>query len=352
MVDKIAATIGVAEEEYRMRHKRMLKQFEGRSGWQTPENPRSAEPEMPAAPAEPVSGDQYLELRARRLLEQPIEFIYNESFEDPAQESIILGPPPPAPSKKELARAPAGLPPYLASLYEEPLLTGDEEVYYFRKYNYLKFRAARFRDNLDVQNPTAAQVEQIEGLLRQAAETKQLLVRKNLRLVISVARKAAGGAANFFDVVSDGNLSMMRAVDKFDYSKGFKFSTYAVWAIRRNFARSIPTEFTQRSRFRTGHEELFQQSRDARSSQLAQERAHSRQHAALTKILGRLQDRERDILSLRFGLGDEHEPMTLQEVGDRLGVSKERIRQLEGRALRKLREIAEEEKVDESGNGG
>jgi RNA polymerase sigma factor (sigma-70 family) len=340
-----------------MQRKRLFEQFRARAGQEPPKNPRpenvqpTAElPEIPAA--ESVPQDQYLELRARRLLDHPIEYMYHESFEDPAQEAVILGPPPEAPVKKELVRAPAGLPPYLAALYEEPLLTQEQEVYYFRKFNYLKFRAARLRDALEPEAATAEQIEQIESLLRQAAETKQLLVRKNLRLVIAVARKAAGGTANFFDVVSDGNISMMRAVDKFDYSKGFKFSTYAVWAIRRNFARSIPSEFARRSRFRTGHDELFQQSRDTRSSQLAQERTHQHQHAAITKILGRLQDRERDILSLRFGLGDEAEPMTLQEVGERLGVSKERVRQLEGRALRKLREIAQEEKVEEADNGG
>lgn len=288
-----------------------------------------------------------LELRARKLLERPLEFIYNPSFEDLKNEAEFVGPAPVARKRTERVRAPEGLSSsYLASLYEVPLLTREQEAHYFRKMNYLKFRASQLRERLNPKRASIRRVAQIEEFLRQAEETKDLLIRTNLRLVISVVRNAQRGNSEFFDLVSDGNMSLMRAIEKFDYSRGFKFSTYAVWSLRRNFARSIPSEYQRMERFRTGSDEIFKGSKETRSSQFAEERVNKLQHNALEGILNKLQDRERDVITLRFGFGEGTMPMTLAAVGDQLGVSKERIRQLESRALRKLREIVAEEKLD------
>ena len=138
----------------------------------------------------------------------------------------------------------------------------------------------------------------------------------------------------------------MRAVDKFDYNRGFKFSTYAHWAIRKNFARSIPDEFKHRERFRTSSEEIFQSREDVRADHLAIEIDQQSRADQIGKILHSLDEREQQIIVLRFGLGKGAEPRTLKEVGEELGVTKERIRQLELRALAKLRTAAEREKID------
>jgi len=286
------------------------------------------------------------EMRAKRLLDQPIEFIYHQSFEDPASESVILGPAPYVERKAAAFRAPPGLPPYLAGLYSIPLLTKDEEVYYFRKMNYLKFCAARLRDQLDVSRAKSRTMDHIERLLDQAIEVKNLLTRSNLRLVVSIAKRHVKPNANFFEMVSDGNMSLIRAIEKFDFSKGFKFSTYATWAIMKNFARSIPAEHTLLDRYRTGNEEFFQSSPDSRSDQFEQELVNSRQHQAIMTIIDRLDEREKNIILYRFGLNQGSEPQTLEQLGSRFGVTKERIRQLEARALHKLRKIATEEKLD------
>ena len=147
-------------------------------------------------------------------------------------------------------------------------------------------------------------------------------------------------------MVSDGNLSLIRAIEKFDYGRGFKFSTYASWAIMKNYARSIPAENTWHERYRTGSEELFLASTDRRTDQFEQERTNVQQHEALMRILSLLDERERSIIISRFGLEQNTEPETLEELGGRFGVTKERIRQLETRALAKLRRIASEEKLD------
>ena len=286
------------------------------------------------------------EIRAKRLLDQPIEFIFSPTFETLDAAATILAPAPAIEKKGAKFKSPPGLPPYLASLYNVPLLTKDEEVYYFRKMNYLKFCAARLRDQLDVTRAKSRDMDQIESFLDNALEVKNLLIRSNLRLVVSIAKRHMKPTSNFFEMVSDGNISLIRAIEKFDYSKGNKFSTYASWAIMKNFARSIPAEHTHLDRFRTGNQELFQSSQDDRSDQFGQELVNHRQHQVIMNILEQLDEREKNIIMFRFGLNQGTEPQTLEQVGSHFGVTKERIRQLEARALGKLRKIAEDGRLD------
>ena len=286
------------------------------------------------------------EMRAQQLLDQPIDLIYNESFEKPGIERVILTPAPESPTKSASFRPPPGLPPYLAGLYSIPLLTKEQEAHHFRKMNFLKFRAARLRDQLDVSRAKSRTMDEIERLLNESAEVKNLLIRSNLRLVVSIAKRHIKPNGNFFEMVSDGNMSLIRAIEKFDYAKGFKFSTYATWAIMKNFARSIPQEHTHQDRYRTGNDEVFQGSADRRSDQYEQEMVNHRQHQAIMGILDQLEERERNIIMFRFGLDQGAEPQTLEQLGSRFGVTKERIRQLETRALTKLRKIAVEQRLD------
>lgn len=286
------------------------------------------------------------EMRAKRLLDQPIEFIFHESFEAPDAAELILGPAPEREKKQTQFRPPPGLPPYLSGLYSIPLLNKEQEVYYFRKMNFLKFSAARLRDQLDVARAKPRVMDQIERYLDESVDVKNLLIRSNLRLVVSIAKRHIKPNGSFFEMVSDGNMSLIRAIEKFDFSKGNKFSTYATWAIMKNFARSIPAEHTHLDRYRTGNEELFQASADGRSDQFEQELINFRQHEAIMRILNQLEERERSIILFRFGLNQGSDPQTLEQLGSRFGVTKERIRQLESRALAKLRKIALEEKLD------
>ena len=289
------------------------------------------------------------EVRAETLLEKPIEYMSSPSFDEAGAAEMILQAPPVVEHKTATVRVPPGLPPYLSSLYSVPLLTKDEEVYYFRKMNFLMHQAAQLQAQIDPSQPKTKDMDSIESLLEQANEIKNFLIRSNLRLVVSIAKKHMKPNCNFFEMVSDGNISLIRAIEKFDFTRGFKFSTYASWAIMKNFARSIPAEYTQMDRFRTGNEELFQQASDPRTENLNEELVNKRQHEALVGILSQLDPRERDIIVSRYGLTDGKPPQTLEQVGQKLGVTKERIRQLESRALQKLRKIAEEEHLDVPG---
>jgi len=285
------------------------------------------------------------EIRAQDILDLPLDFIDNPRFARKGAEAACLGPMPESEAPARKPRRPSGLPPYLASLYEMPLLTREQEQHLFRKYNYLKYRAARLRSELEAEHPKSTAMDEIESLYAEAVKTKNQIVRANLRLVVSIAKRHVTPDQNFFELVSDGNVSLLRAVEKFDFARGNKFSTYATWAIMKNFARTIPSEYRHRDRFRTSYDELFDATQEQRGNQAVEEHMQSDRIRKINRILRRLDEREQQIIIGRFGLDHRREPLTLKEVGAELGVTKERIRQIEARALSKLRQAAEEENI-------
>ena len=286
------------------------------------------------------------EMRAERILELPLDHIPNDCFSKRNAEKTIMGPLPESDKKSRAARPPSGLPPYLASLYDVPLLNREQEGHLFRKLNFLKYKASKLRESIDLANAKSSVMDEIESLYDQAVEVKNQIVQANLRLVVSIAKRHVSQSEEFFGLVSDGNMSLIRAAEKFDYARGNKFSTYASWAIMKNFARTIPQEFKQRDRFRTSSDEMFVTAEDLRKGQYEQESAQELREFQVDKILESLDDREQKIIISRFGLDHKFEPQTLKEVGAQMGVTKERIRQIEARALSKLRMAAQEEKIE------
>jgi RNA polymerase primary sigma factor len=299
------------------------------------------------------------EVRARRLLEQPLDYIPHPSFSEPGAEADILAPMPEADAyeaKRRSMKAPKDAPPELASQYEWPLLTKDQEQHLFRQMNYLKYRAARLRDNLrkggdaggelDPSRVRIDTLKRIEDLQNEANRVKEHLIKANMRLVTNIAKRHTAQSDNFFELLSDGNMSLIRAVEKFDFGRGFKFSTYASWAIMKNFARSIPDERHRRERFVTGHEEVFEVAPDTRSDEHEIVASQERATHSVNRLLEYLEPREREIIRMRAGLDDHAKGMTLEEIGLQFGITKERVRQLNARAMKKLRSIAEEQELD------
>ncbi|CCK84591.1 RNA polymerase sigma factor [Lactobacillus equicursoris 66c] len=226
-------------------------------------------------------------------------------------------------------------------------------------------------------------------------EAKEELTNANLRLVVSIAKRYVGRGMSFLDLIQEGNMGLMKAVDKFDYRLGFKFSTYATWWIRQAITRAIADQArtiripvhmveTINKLIRIQRQLLQDLGRDPQPEEIAAEMdlpvkkvreilkvaqepvsletpigeeddshlgdfiedkdaTSPEQHAAnellkdqLAEVLDTLTDREENVLRLRFGLDDDN-PRTLEEVGRVFGVTRERIRQIEAKALRKLR---------------
>ncbi len=285
---------------------------------------------------------------------------------------------------------------YLREIGQVDLLTIDDE----RRLAQLIEEGKIAAEKIDESNESGKALDSIEErmLLRavkRGERAKSELTQANLRLVVSIAKRYSGRGMQLLDLVQEGNLGLMRAVDKFDYTKGFKFSTYATWWIRQAITRSIadqartiriPVHMVEHMNRvtrakRTMHQEL---EREPTIDELAQrvqlepdkvrellrysqdplsldspvgeedesnlgdfiqdESADSPADAAtkvmlsnaVGEVLGELSDREQDIVRLRFGL-DGGQAKTLEEVGKEFGVTRERIRQIEAKTLAKLR---------------
>ena len=287
------------------------------------------------------------EMRALRVLEVKLEYMGHPSFDDPAAVAEILGamPDPTDGKGPRKTKAPKGLPPYLSSLYEVPLLAREQELHLFRKMNYLKYQAEKLRASIEPSKAKTIDLDEVDRLRNEALVVKNQIISANLRLVVSIAKRHVGPTNDFFHLVSDGNMSLIRAVEKFDYARGNKFSTYASWAIMKNFARTIPEEHHRRDRFVTGHEDMFESATDNRTDEREYETTQKKMQDAVKGMLGRLDDRERRIIVSRYGINGVGE-QTLEQLGKELGITKERVRQIESRAQDKLRRFAGEQKLD------
>ncbi len=280
------------------------------------------------------------EMRARELLSRRIEYVPSDEFDQPDAEQRILSDPAlthPTAEPTAPARIPPDLPPYLRRLFELPLLTPAGEVALFRKMNYLKFKADRLRRRLDPTACRTTDLDEIERLLEQAAQVRNQIVQANLRLVVSIAKRHMRPGVDFWELVSDGNMSLIRAVERFDYSRGFKFSTYATWALVRNYARARIDEHLRHERYQTGRDELLTDlARVAPDEPEDEDRRLLRRR--LDEMFETLEPREQTILRQRFGLDETGQPRTLEQIGRSIGVSKERVRQIAARAMQRLRD--------------
>lgn len=283
------------------------------------------------------------EIQARRVMEKPVEYIHHESFEVPENEAIIMAPMPCEENFQAACltmTAPKDVPAEMQHLYRMPLLSKEQEQHLFRKMNYLKYRVNKLRDTMDPASAQVGDLKQLEDLHAEIRIVRDRLIGCNTRLVASIAKKHANQFDNLAELMSDGSISLMRAVEKFDFSRGNKFSTYATWAIMKNFARSIPDEKTHRERYVTGHDDMFEARPDVRTDEQEVLAQTELAKAKVSKLLEALDPRTRDIIRMRNGLDGSAE-MTLEQIGQHFGITKERVRQINVRGMKQLKDRAD-----------
>ena len=284
--------------------------------------------------------------RTKRVLRDEVEFISNSRF-DSAREgkrvfatSLELGPRQTALGIAAVRRSGVDLPIHLSRLCEAPLLKPEQEKQLFERMNYLLQQAAIHRSLLDPKRPSRQRLDLIQTLTALADWHRDRIVEANLRLVFSIVKKFVNQNNHFDDLLSDGIVALIRAVEKFDFDRGFRFSTYATQVVRRNAYRTVVLKQQERQKVMGGLQELdLDVGDEERTSAISEKRWHELR-SRLQVMLGDLDRREKFIIRARFSLGSHRKVHTLQSLADRLGVSKERVRQLERRAMEKLRTMA------------
>ena len=256
-----------------------------------------------------------LEERIQRLSAKRIRFIEDSLYlADDAESQLramvdsgTIGIDPTTEPTAERTRTPKGLPPYLADLYRVPLLTRAQERALFLKLNFHKFRFATLRGELDPEIALRRDLDGMELELNNAQNVKNQITQANLRLVVSVARKHLQTGVNLMELVSEGNITLMRAIDSFNTKKGVRFSTYATLALMKGFARSVP-ELKLGKRIGgasgkriTSFDSTEMDVADQNSSHAFEELANRDQ---VDQLLSVLPERERRALRLRFGFDE------------------------------------------------
>lgn len=282
---------------------------------------------------------------------------------------------------------------YLKEMSRVPLLTLEEEQFLAKRIE--AGRAAKIELSNSKNMVTEKRKDELRFLVRDGENAWEHLIKANTRLVISIAKKYMGRGVPFLDLIQEGNLGLMKAVEKFDYTRGFRFSTYATWWIRQSITRSIadqgrtiriPVHMIDRIRelYKVSHSleqklgrkpsvkeiasdmnldlrkvqwmmrvswlplsletpvgdeddsELGMFVEDEDSPTPMEETYKSMLRDKIDEVLNTLSPREARIIRMRFGL-DSGRAFTLEEVGEKFGLTRERIRQIEGKALRQLR---------------
>lgn len=168
---------------------------------------------------------QQLAERARKILQAEIDFIPNPSFQDSDADEVILGQPLPESNTEITAAAftkpgSRALSTQIARLCRSEVLSAADEQDLFRRMNYLKFKANMHRCKLDPEEVESCELERIENLLQQAEQVRDQIFRSNMRLVVSIVKKCVTPGVSFDELLSDGCLTLMHAIEKFDYARG------------------------------------------------------------------------------------------------------------------------------------
>ncbi len=279
-----------------------------------------------------------LDDRLTRLTDRRVKFIddplYHQADAEPMFEQMVKQETIEAAASVESSRIPTDLPPYLRELYRTPLLTRSKERALFLAFNFYKYQFVHARKKLDPAKVRTRELDELEAILSKAVGTKNQIVQANLRLVVSVAKKHVRAGVSLMELVSEGNITLMRAVESFDTHKGNKFSTYATLALMKGYARSVPQMIGQ-TRKATLLESIGEMpSMPSRSMDRLEVSDEVR------SLLSQLDDREQMVIRAQFGMSSDTPADDIDALAKDLGVTRQRLRQIERTALDKLKAAA------------
>lgn len=228
-----------------------------------------------------------------------------------------------------------------------PTLTGDQEAKFFLRYNYARMRVRKIQDEFAGKVLTRQATKQFLAWAHRALDARSTIAEMNMPLVMAMAKRTRLASIDHNELISEGNMALLRSVDKFDCGRGFKFSTYACRAILKSFSRVAMRISRYRGRFPTEFDPAIE-----RSDYLERKREEveidcvDELKVILLRNLADLSDVERTVIHERFALwaadSENSAPKTLAEVGTIIGVTKERVRQIQNKALKKIRTALEE----------
>jgi RNA polymerase primary sigma factor len=224
------------------------------------------------------------------------------------------------------------------------LMKGAEERLMFQRFNYSKLRLNRLQRKIRQDGLTKELAEEVIEWHRRFEHFREYLVRTNLALVLAMAKRTRLGDIDFAEIVSEGNMALIRAVDKFSVDRGFKFSTYACRAILKAFSRAAQKHSKQRTRFPVEFDPDMEKSDWIdKKRDVVEEDCIDELKQIVDRNLAELSDTEQTVIRRRFNWQQQEEsPLTLEEVGKIIGVTKERVRQIQNKALAKIRKLMEE----------
>ncbi|HWB21147.1 MAG TPA: sigma-70 family RNA polymerase sigma factor [Phycisphaerales bacterium] len=225
------------------------------------------------------------------------------------------------------------------------LLSAEQERVLFLKFNYARHRISEMQNKIGTRNPTENQAREMLAWHQKAMELRDQIAETNLALVLAMAKRTRMSDVDFADLVSEGNMALLRSVDKFDCGRGFKFSTYACRAILKAFSRQGMKLSKYRQRFPTEFDASMEKSDHLETLR----RTHELETAKELKHIVQgneadLSDVEQTVIHHRFRLDGMHDgpQLTLEQVGAIIGVTKERVRQIQNKALEKIRTCLDE----------
>src|SRR2546430_13029134 len=224
------------------------------------------------------------------------------------------------------------------------LMKGPEERMMFLRFNFAKRRLSDLKKKIAKDGLTKESAEQVIEWHCRFEHFREYLVRTNLALVLAMAKRTRLGDIDFAEIVSEGNMALIRAVDKFSVDRGFKFSTYACRAILKAFSRAAQKHSKQRTRFPVEFDPDMEKSDWVdKKRDVVEEDCIDELKQIVDRNLAELSDTEQTVLRRRFNWQQQEEsPLTLEEVGKIIGVTKERVRQIQNKALAKIRKLMEE----------